>query len=275
MATRKKPAKRIARGNVRHTGLADIRRWWRRKTRRARKRIAKKLHLTTTTKKMHPTPPPKQTTATPGPGLRTLGGKTVNTTPTPRARAAAQPTDNAAPMSERVKRKNGKFNGSTAAKKTANGKKTVAPNPEQRRLLAANKKAAQIDARLTRTEQRIDRMFPDSTDKPEPEAPKKPRKTTTNTTHVTNINNGGVVGLQGTDIVGQNLSVVVNATHPPRTDTTTRPRPRKPRQDTGRATNTDDGVIGIQASHIDQSSAVYVNGRRVPTNKRIEDGDTE
>ena len=166
MATRKKPAPRTARtraaGTVRRAGLADIRRWWRRKTRRARKRIATKLHLTTTTKKMRPTPPPKQTTAAGGPGLRTLGGKTIVVAePAPRARAAVQPTGKAAPMSQRVKRKGGKFNGSVADKSNTAGKKTVAPNPEQRRLLAANKKAAQIDARLARTEKRIDRMFPD------------------------------------------------------------------------------------------------------------------
>jgi hypothetical protein len=146
-------------GTVRQAGLVDIRRWWRRKTRRTRKHLARKLHLTTTTKKMRPTPPPKQTTAAAGPGLRTLGGKTVNAT-APRA-ATAQRGGKAAPMSQRVKRKGGRFNGSVAAKKTAAGKKTVAPNPEQRRLLAANKKAAQIDARLAKTEKRIDRMFPD------------------------------------------------------------------------------------------------------------------
>lgn len=161
MATRKKPAKPAASRSVRQAGLGDLRRWWRRNTRRTRKRIAKKLHLTTTTKKMRPTPPPNQTAAAAGPGLRTLGGKTVNTTPAPRPRATAQPTGKAAPMSQRVKRKGGKFNGSVADKKTGAGKKTVAPNPEQRRLLAANKKAAQIDARLARTEKRIERMFPD------------------------------------------------------------------------------------------------------------------
>jgi hypothetical protein len=161
MTTRKKPAKRAAMGNVRQAGLADVRRWWRRKTRRTRTRIATKLHLTTTTKKMRPTPPPKHTAAAAGPGLRTLGGKTIVVTePAPRARATAQPVGRAAPMSQRVKRKGGKFNGSVAAKKTA-GKKTVAPNPEQRRLLAANKKAAQIDARLDKTERRIDGMFPE------------------------------------------------------------------------------------------------------------------
>ena len=159
MAARKTPAKSTARSGVRQAGLGDIRRWWRRKTRRTRKCIATKLHLTTTTKKMRPTPPPKPTTPA-GPGLRTLGGKTIVAKPAPRARATAQPTGNAAPMSQRVKRKRGKFNGSVAAKKTATGKKTVAPNPEQRRLLAANKKAAQIDARLAHTEKRIDRMFP-------------------------------------------------------------------------------------------------------------------
>ena len=159
MASNRKPAKRPG-GTVRQAGLVDIRRCWRRKTRRTRKHIATKLHLTTTTKKMRPTPPPKPTAArTDAPALRTLGGKTI--TPTaPRATAARQ-GGKAAPMSQRVKRKGGKFNGSTAAKKTATGKKTVAPNPEQRRLLAANNKAAQIDARLARTEKRIDKMFPD------------------------------------------------------------------------------------------------------------------
>lgn len=112
-----------------------------------RKRMATKLHLQTTTKKMRPTPPP---------GART-GSKT---TAAPRAAAARQGAK-AAPMSQRVKRKGGKFNGSVDDKKAATGKKTVAPNLEQRRLLAANKKAAQIDARLARTEKRIDRMFPD------------------------------------------------------------------------------------------------------------------
>lgn len=160
MATRKKPAKPTASGTVKQAGLGDLRRWWRRKTRRTRKRLAKKLHLTTTTKKMRPTPPPKQTTPA-GPGLRTLAGKTVATAPAPRPRATAQPTGKATPMAQRVKRKGGKFNGSVADKKNTAGKKTVAPNPEQRRLLAANKKAAQIDARLAKTEKRIDGMFPD------------------------------------------------------------------------------------------------------------------
>ena len=113
-----------------------------------RKRLAKKLNLQTTTKKMHPTPPP---------GARNRGKTVAAGAP----RAAAQQGGKAAPMSQRVKRKGGKFNGSFADKKTAAGKKTVAPNPEQRRLLAANNKAAQIDARLARTEQRIDRMFPE------------------------------------------------------------------------------------------------------------------
>lgn len=154
-------ARKTARpGTVRRARPADLRFWWRRKTRRAKKRVARKLHLTTTTKKMRPTPPPKQTTTAPaGPHLRTLGGKPVP--PPKRATAPTQSGGKAAPMSQRVKRKGGKFNGSTAAKKTAAGKKTVAPNPEQRRLLAANKKAEQIDARLARTEKRIDRMFPD------------------------------------------------------------------------------------------------------------------
>lgn len=114
-----------------------------------RKRLAKKLNLQTTTKNMRPTPPP---------GTRN-SGKTVKTTRAPRV--VAQQAGKAAPMSQRVKRKGGKFNGSVADKKTATGKKTVASNPEQRRLLAANKKAAQIDARLARTEKRINRMFPD------------------------------------------------------------------------------------------------------------------
>ena len=114
-----------------------------------RKRLAKKLNLQTTTKKMHPTPPP---------GARNRGKTTA--AGAPRA-AAQQQGGKAAPMSQRVKRKGGKFNGSVADKKTATGKKTVAPNPEQRRLLAANTKAAQIDARLARTEKRIDRMFPE------------------------------------------------------------------------------------------------------------------
>jgi hypothetical protein len=154
-------AARKSAGTVRRARPADLRRWWRRKTRRAKKRVARKLHLTTTTKKMRPTPPPKQQAAShTGPQLRTLGGKPI---PPPKpATTSGQSGGKAAPMSQRVKRKgNGTFNGSTGAKKTATGKKTVAPNPEQRRLLAANKKAAQIDARLARTEKRIDRMFPD------------------------------------------------------------------------------------------------------------------
>lgn len=152
-------AARKTAGTVRRARPADLRRWWRRKTRRAKKRVAKKLHLTTTTKKMRPTPPPKQTTMSTGPQLRTLGGRPI---PPPKPAATAPSGGKAAPMSQRFKRKgNGKFNGSTGAKKTATGKKTVAPNPEQRRLLAANKKAAQIDARLARTEKRIDRVFPD------------------------------------------------------------------------------------------------------------------
>ena len=162
MATRTNTARRkpTQKSAVRRADIKDLRRWLRRKSRRARKRVAKKLHLTTTTKKMRPTPTPKQTGTPNGPQLRTLSGKPI---PPPKPAAQAPSGGKAAPMSQRVKRKgNGKFNGSTAAaKKTATSKKTVAPNPEQRRLLAANKKAAQIDARLARTEKRIDRMFPD------------------------------------------------------------------------------------------------------------------
>lgn len=251
MTQRKKPAKRkpAARTSttVRRAGARDIRRWWKRKLRRARKRLAKKLNLTTTSKKMHPTPPPKPRPArATTPQTRTAGGKpapgsTWIVGQSPGARPIHGP---AAPMSQRVKRaKGGQFNGSTAAtKKTTAAKKTVAPNAEQRRLLAANKKAAAIDARLNKTEQRIDRMFPEDTGH--------------TTTNVANINHGGTVGLQTTaDITGQNLSITVNATSP-----TPKSKPGKPRKN---PTTGGGEVIGVQAGHIDESSAVYVNGRRV------------
>ena len=141
------------RRSIRH-GRAKNKRARRTRNKNFRKRLAHRLNLppTTTTTK-HPTP--KRTKPKPP----TIGGK--NTTPAPRT--TTSPTGKAAPMTERVKRtKGGKFNGSQADKNNRTGaKKTVAPNPEQRRLLAANTKAAQIDARLKRTEARIDRMFPE------------------------------------------------------------------------------------------------------------------
>ncbi|HTJ70241.1 MAG TPA: hypothetical protein VL551_22075 [Actinospica sp.] len=280
MATRKKPVKRkpAARksGTVRRAGLADIRRWWKRKTRRARKRVAKKLHLTTTTKKMSPTPPPKRRTAqAAGPGLRTLGGKTVNAGPTAPAGTTAvhTTTGKAAPMTQRIKRsKGGQFNGSTAAKKTAAGKKTVAPNPEQQRLLAANKKAAQIDARIARAEQRIDRMFPDTGAQSEQSAADstrrtgtpgadQPRESTTSTTRVVNINNGGTVGRQGADIVGETV-VITSSTHRASADKLARAKRATPVQSGKNNTASGNDVVGVQAGHI-EGSAVHVNGKRV------------
>lgn len=285
MATRKKPAKPVP--AVRQAGLGDIRRWWKRKTRRARRRLAKKLHLTTTTKKMRPTPPPKQRATPAGPGLRTLGGKTVNATPTARAGTTAvhTTTGKAAPMTQRVKRtKSGQYNGSTAAKKTAAGKKTVAPNPEQRRLLAANKKAAQIDARLARTEQRIDRMYPEQCDQPNqsaadqptgtpPSKPRKPRTSTTGATHVTNINDGGIVAVQA-GYIDSSSSVTVGGEHVWPSDTHPAPpampraKPRKPRLGTTRVTNVNNGAtVGYQGTDVVGETVIITDGRVERTKK--------
>jgi hypothetical protein len=255
--------KRAVRKRIRRTVKAVTARRERRRTRRAERRIELRRTLAAAppqARTLTGRPHPAKNATTPRPTTQT-----TRTTPTPRA--ATAPT--AAPMQQRVKRtRGGKFNGSVAAKKTANGKKTLAPNPEQQRPLAANKKAAQIDARLARTQQRIDQMFPDQggqpgqsatasprrTDKPTA----KPRESTTGTTTVTNVNNGGTVGIQGDHVIGE--TVFVNTARQ-----TPQAKPNKPRPArASSATNTGSNrAIGIQAGHIDGDSAVYVNGKRV------------
>lgn len=68
-------------------------------------------------------------------------------------------------MTQRVKRtKGGRFNGSTAAAKKTNAKKTGASKavtPEARKAAAFQRTLAAGDKRVARIDQRTDRMFPE------------------------------------------------------------------------------------------------------------------